>query len=208
MQCKLFLLFFSGIVSYTMPQGNSLTVTGVKTLKFQDDIYDGDTTGRTLSGGMGVLTDVTFGSKDVRRPKGWIGWNRNLVTTPYIVFEFEKQRIFRSVTFCCNLRDSYNITVFSDVKVGSSMTAEKFDSMIKYEAPVLLSGKFYRNYNATVDICGATGKYVKCEFSYRADWILISEVTFDSGKTFVCLRPVCTEPQQWWPRENVCAHAL
>ena len=44
MQCKLFLLFFSGIVSYTMPQGNSLTVTGVKTLKFQDDIYDGDTT--------------------------------------------------------------------------------------------------------------------------------------------------------------------
>ena len=46
--------------------------------------------GRTLSGGMGVLTDVTFGSKDVRRPKGWIGWNRNLVTTPYIVFEFEK----------------------------------------------------------------------------------------------------------------------
>ena len=67
------------------------------------------------------------------------------------------------------------------------MTAEKFDSMIKYEASVLSTGKFYRNYNATVDVCGATGKYVKYEFSYRADWILISEVTFDSGKTFVFL---------------------
>ena len=168
-----------------MPQGNSLTLKGVKTLKLHDDTYDGDTTDQTLSGGMGVLTDVTFGSKDVRRPKGWIGWNRNLVTAPYIVFEFEKQRMFRSVTFHCNLRDSYNITVFSEVKVGSSMTAAKFDSMIKYEPPVLSSGMFYRNYNATVDICGATGKYVKCEFSYRVDWILISEVTFDSGKTSV-----------------------
>ena len=38
------------------------------------------------------------------------------------------------------------------------------------------------NRNVTIDLCRRVGKSVRFNFTYRGQWILISEVIFNSGK--------------------------
>ena len=173
----------TGVVSYTTPQGNKIKIHGSE-FSLEDNKYDGILIDQTLTSGLGVLSDGLNGTGDLRsRNKRWIGWNKNLVTKPYILFDFDKQRLFRSVRFVCNLRDSSNITLFSAVTITSSITGRKFRSPVKHETKKVSSGKFWKTYSVTMSICGLTGKYIKVQFAYRSDWILLSEVSFDSGET-------------------------
>ena len=38
------------------------------------------------------------------------------------------------------------------------------------------------NHNIRIDLCRRVGKSVRFNFTYRGQWILISEVIFNSGK--------------------------
>jgi len=175
-----FLTHHSGLVKYQMPQGN----TGGGRYNFTDSSYDGFTKNNFLSAGLGMLTDGKLAPEDYAATDGWIGWNEKFTPTPYIIFEFLNIRIFRSMTLHCNVRDRTKIKLFSKVVVSFNVDGVSFNASRTYEPENVSSGLGGMNYNVTIDLCQHIGKLMKLNFTYMyaEGWILISEVTFDSGK--------------------------
>lgn len=184
-----FLTHYSGLVTYKMPQGN---IRGGK-YNFTDSSYDGYIKNHFLSAGLGMLTDGKLAPEDYVDSDGlgWVGWNAKYTPTPYIIFEFLDTGIFRSMTLHCNVRDRTKIKLFSKVVISFNVDGVSFDASVTYKPKSVSSGSSWMNHNVTIDLCQHIGKSVKLNFTYTGDWILISEVTFNSGKfkTFVLKRP-------------------
>ena len=166
-----------------MPQGN---VRGGR-YNFTDSSYDGFTEKHFLSSGLGMLTDGSLAPEDYVDTDGlgWIGWNAKDTPAPYIIFEFLDTRIFHSMTIHCNVRDRTKIKLFSQVEVSFDVDGVAFDASLTYKPKNVSSGSNWMNYNVTVDLCRHIGKLMKLNFTYTGHWILISEVTFNSGKFIV-----------------------
>lgn len=163
-----------------MPQGN---VKGGR-YNFTDSRYDGLIKRHLLSSGLGMLTDGNLDNEDYvnNDGKGWIGWNVKDTPAPYVIFQFLEIRIFHSMTIHCNIRDRTNIKLFSKVVVSFKLDAVAFDASLTCQPKAVSSGSSWMNYNFTIDLCRHKGKLVKLNFTYGGDWILISEVTFNSSK--------------------------
>ena len=138
-----------------------------------------------------MLTDGKLAPEDYAAAGGlgWIGWNVKYTLTPYIIFEFLNTRIFNSMTLHCNVRDRTKIKLFSKVVVSFIVGGVSFDASVLYNTKNVSSGSSWINYNVTIDLCRRIGKLMKLNFTYAGHWILISEVTFDSGKLEVLKRP-------------------
>lgn len=162
-----------------MPQGN----TRGGRYNFTDSSYDGFTKNHFLSAGLGMLTDGAFAPEDYvdTTGLGWIGWNAKYTPTPYIIFEFLNKRIFHSMTLHCNVRDRTKIKLFSKVVISFNVDGVSYDASLTYKPKNVSSGSSWMNYNVTIDLCRHIGKLMKLNFTYTGHWILISEVTFDSG---------------------------
>lgn len=165
-----------------MPQGNS---RGGR-YNFTDSIYDGLTKDNLLSFGLGFLSDGQLAPAPAdyvdSSGLGWIGWHAKDTPDPYVVFEFLGTRIFRSVTIHCNVGDQTGIKLFAEVKVSFSLDGTSFDTLRTHRPKDVTSGSSWINHNVTIDLCQHIGKYVKFNFTYAGEWILISEVAFRSGK--------------------------
>ena len=166
-----------------MLQGNSLDGR----YNFTDSSYDGLTEGRFLSSGLGMLTDGRLANEDltVNNGLGWIGWNMIETPKPYIIFDFLNKRIFISATFHCNVKDQTHIELFSRVEMRFDKTmwnGSPPDLMQELKEISIPSSSPSINRNVTVDLCRRVGKSVRFNFTYRGQWILISEVIFNSGK--------------------------
>lgn len=165
---------------YNMSQGNA---RGGK-YNFTDSIYDGFTKNNFLSNGLGFLTDGKLALADYVDSSGlgWIGWHARNTPAPYITFEFLDTRIFHSMTIHCNVRDRTKIKLFSEVEVSFNVDGVSYDASLTHRPKDVSSGSSWINYNVTVDLCRHIGKLVMLNFTYAGEWILISEVTFRSGK--------------------------
>ena len=166
-----------------MLQGNSLDGR----YNFTDSSYDGLTEGRFLFSGLGMLTDGQLASENltVNNGLGWIGWNMKETPKPYIIFDFLNKRIFTSATFHCNVKDQTHIKLFSRVEMRFDKTMSKGsppDLMQELKEISIPSSSPSITRNVTVDLCRRVGKSVRFNFTYRGQWILISEVIFNSGK--------------------------
>ena len=164
-----------------MPQGNSRQ--GM--YNFTDLIYDGEDKKDILSNGLGFLTDGKLAPADyaVSSGLGWIGWNSKDTPAPYIIFEFLQRRIFHSMTLHCNVRDGDNIKLFSKVDASFSVgDRDAFDGSLTHSPKDVSSGSSWLNSNVKVDLCRHIGRKLKLDFTYAAEWILISEVFFKSGE--------------------------
>ena len=179
-----FLLNYSGLVAYQMPQGNA---RGGR-YNFTDSRYDGLTKNNFLSSGLGMLTDGNLAPEDYIDSDGlgWIGWNVKDTPAPYVIFEFIEPRIFHSVTIHCNIRDPMKVNLFSKVVVEFNVNVVSFDANLTHKPEAVSSGSSWMNYNVTINLCRQIGKLVKLNFTYGGDWILISEVTFSSSKCNFC----------------------
>ena len=163
-----------------MLQGNSLDGR----YYFTDSSYDGLTKRFTLSSGLGMLTDGRLANEDftVNNGLGWIGWNIIETPQPYIKFHFLSERIFNSATFHCNVKDQTRIKLFSKVEISFSKNGNEFDTLQDYEPKEISTPLSSTNHNITIDLCRRVGKSLMFNFTYSGQWILISEVTFNSGK--------------------------
>ena len=165
-----------------MLQGNSLDGR----YNFTDSSYDGLTEGRLLFSGLGMLTDGRLASENlsVNNGLGWIGWNMKETPKLYIIFGFLNKRIFTSATFHCNVKDQTHIKLFSRVEIKFSETTQNGSSPDLMQEPKEISvpSSSSINHNVTIDLCRRVGKSVRFKFTYRGQWILISEVIFNSGK--------------------------
>lgn len=168
----------NGLTAYKMPQGNTLEGR----YNFTDSIYDGLIKNNFLSSGLGFLTDgsLAVADYDIDNGLGWIGWHSEHTPTPNIIFEFSDIRIFHNVTIHCNVRDSASIQLFSQVEVSFSNDGVTFNGTMSHRPKTIASGIGWKNHNVAIDLCRNTGKAVKFNFSYAGDWILMSEITFNS----------------------------
>ncbi|XP_067015936.1 discoidin domain-containing receptor 2-like isoform X2 [Acropora muricata] len=168
----------NGLTAYNMPQGNTLEGR----YNFTDSIYDGLIKNNSLSSGLGFLTDgsLALADYDIDNGLGWIGWHALHTPTPYIIFEFLDTRIFRNVTIHCNVRDRASIQLFCQVEVSFSNDGVTFNAKMSHRPKTITSGTGWKNHNVTIDLCQNTGKVVRFSFSYAGDWILMSEISFNS----------------------------
>lgn len=156
---------YSGLVTYTMPQGK----TREGRYSFTDSGYDGlITESHVLYAGLGMLTDGKLAPEDYfgTYGLGWIGWNAKHTPKPYIIFKFLNTRIFRAMTLHCNARDTEKIKLFSKVKIRFSIDGVYSSKSILYKPKKVSSGSSWMNYNVTIDLQQRIGKLVT--FVYRA----------------------------------------
>jgi len=175
-----------------MPQGERRG-TGVDLYDFT---YDGTVSDRSLSGGLGQLTDGVEGHHNFRLdPDGWghkgyewVGWRNDSTDRPgsnagfvEILFEFERVRNFTAVRFHANNMFSKDVRVFRRAVLWFSVngviyrdqTAVVFD----YMRDTLI--EFARNVIITVP--NHVARFVKAQLYFDARWLMISEVRFESS---------------------------
>lgn len=181
-----------------MPQGNTFEGR----YNFTDSIYDGLIKNNFLSSGLGFLTDGSLALADyeIANGLGWIGWHAVHTPVPNIIFEFLDTRIFLNVTIHCNVRDSASIQLFSQVEVSFSNDGVSFNATVSHRPKTIANGTGGKNHNVTIDLCRNTGKVVRFDFSYAGDWILMSEITFNSGRSmfYVMYRCCCFCFASYW----------
>jgi len=113
-------------VSYAIPQGSRRGLD----VDLSDATYDGDITdsGRTLTGGLGQLTDGILGQSNFRvdrhglRGYEWVGWRRredpgDEADYVELNFHFDGLRNFSSVNFHTNNQFSRDARVFRAARI-------------------------------------------------------------------------------------------
>ena len=175
-----------------------------ETYNFTDSSYDGLVKDNSLFGGLGMLTDGHLAPADYANTRGvgWIGWNAEDTPDPYIRFQFLNTRIFHSVTIHCNVRDEADVQLFSNVTIRFGEDVATFDKSLSFKPKQISSGLGWKNYNVTIDLCKHVGKFMELKFTHVGNWILISEISFNSGK-FLCF---FFERHIWTVSFHCCEH--
>ncbi|XP_046587172.1 discoidin domain-containing receptor 2 isoform X1 [Neodiprion lecontei] len=174
-----------GIVSYSMPQGDKRG-----NLEFFDATYDGHWDGVQLLRGLGQLTDGRTGADKIRmgyyddRRQGWVGWKNDTRSghPVEIRFEFDQVREFSAVHIYCNNQFTKDVQIFAEVSVLFSIGGKYYTG-----DPIVWTSMedkiFETSRNITVKLHHRVGKFVKLRFSFAAKWMMLSEITFDSGES-------------------------
>ncbi|EFN63527.1 Discoidin domain-containing receptor 2 [Camponotus floridanus] len=185
MRVELYGCYWSdGVVSYSMPQGDKRG----NGWEFFDATYDGHWDGE-LRRGLGQLTDGRTGPDNFKmyhdndRAQGWVGWRNDSRNQPVeIKFEFDKVREFSAVHIYCNNEFTRGVQVFSQVDTLFSIGGKYYTGEpITY---TYMEDKIFEtSRNITIKLHHRVGKFVKLRLHFSDRWIMVSEVTFDSGKT-------------------------
>ncbi|XP_058790715.1 epithelial discoidin domain-containing receptor 1-like isoform X2 [Phymastichus coffea] len=184
MRVELYGCYWSdGIVSYSMPQGE----TRSKDWEFYDVTYDGLWDGE-LRRGLGQLIDGKAGPDNYKngfhshvRGKGWVGWKNDTRNGQpiEIKFEFDRVREFSAVHIVCNNQFTKDVKMFSQLEALFSIGGKYYGGEpITYNS--VEDSIFEHAHNITVKLHNRVGKFVKLRLHFAAKWIMISEVTFVS----------------------------
>lgn len=175
----------TGIVSYSMPQGDKRGANW----EFYDTSYDGHWDGEKLKYGLGQLTDGRIAPDDFKEmfydrdnSQGWVGWkNDSRGDSPVeIVFEFDTVREFTGVHIFANNQFSKEVQVFARAKVFFSIGGRFYKGEpITYD--YMEDRIFETPRNVSIKLHHRVGRFVKLQLHFAARWMLLSEVTFDSA---------------------------
>ncbi|CAG2120321.1 unnamed protein product, partial [Medioppia subpectinata] len=168
-----------GPVAYSMPNG----VKGSRFGDLTDITYDGliGTDSGHLSGGVGQLVDGIKGLDNYKINKAfeWIGWQNAGNQTVDIVFDFESVHNFTTTSVNCHNSFTRNVRVFSTAHIWFSIDGIKWSTVpIKYTYQS--DNTLERPRDVIIHLQYRIGRYVKLSFTFGAQWLHISEITFDS----------------------------
>ncbi|GLV33666.1 Discoidin domain receptor [Carabus blaptoides fortunei] len=174
-----------GVVSYSMPQGDKRG----NGWEFYDTAYDGHWDGEELRRGLGQLTDGRVGPDNFKmsyyendRSQGWVGWrNDTRANKPIeIKFEFDGVREFTCVHIYCNNQFTKDVQVFSEAKVMFSVGGRKYKGEpITY---AYIEDRIFENSrNVSIKLHHRVGRFVKLQLHFASKWMMVSEVSFESG---------------------------
>ena len=169
-----------GLVSYKAPMGD----TYAGEIELIDDTYDGSMYREYMEGGLGQLTDGrTMFSQDIDHPNiafDWVGWQRDQ-HDGRVVFEFffDSPRNFTNLRLLSSNRFYTRISVFEWAQVHFSLDGRSYE-----EEPVV----YHHVRDSMIDssrwvlvrIPNRIGKSVKVTLTFDNDWMMISEVDFES----------------------------
>ena len=179
----------ANLLSYSMSRGDK---RGVE-IDLSDSTYDGKDENGYLSGGLGQLTDGQEGPSNFRLDpqnigvKGyeWIGWKNDTGDRKplEISFQFDSVRNFSAISLHCNNFFSKDVRVFRTATFYYSIGGRWYTSPpthYNYMRDELMEfGRWVR-----VRIPYRVGQFVKLVLTFDARWILVSEVSFESGESF------------------------
>ncbi|GFS57942.1 retrovirus-related Pol polyprotein from transposon TNT 1-94 [Trichonephila clavipes] len=98
-----------------------------------------------------------------------------------IIFTFDVVRNFSAVYFYCNNMHSRDVQVFSSAKIWFSIGGRYFHNQA-VQFSYLPDLFFDHSRNVTIFLHHGIGRVVKIELHFAARWLLLSEVSFDSGR--------------------------
>uniref|UniRef100_A0A8D9E443 Discoidin domain-containing receptor 2 n=1 Tax=Cacopsylla melanoneura TaxID=428564 RepID=A0A8D9E443_9HEMI len=161
--------------------------------EFSDLSYDGDVTGRMLTKGLGQLADGLYGADDFILEdhlnsfgSRWVGWPDDLLNGHplEIVFEFDSVQAFSSMSLHTNHLPTRDVQVFSAVKIFFSLDGKVWQSNYSPVKETPNPDLFPKNrtaFNVVVGLKNRVSRFAKVQLYFKARWILLSEVSFDSN---------------------------
>ncbi|XP_007554956.1 discoidin domain-containing receptor 2 isoform X2 [Poecilia formosa] len=179
--------WLDGLVSYSIPDGHQMIYRGLDVF-FNDSVYDGATAQR-LTKGLGQLTDGTWGLDDFLHshvPGAWpgydyVGWSNKTFPKGYVevVFDFDHIHNFTSMKVHCSNMFSRGVRLFRQATCFFRSESEWEPDPMTFRPsaePLSQSARF-----VTVPLGDRTASSIKCRFHFSDQWLLFSEVAFQSG---------------------------
>uniref|UniRef100_A0A8C6UTU1 receptor protein-tyrosine kinase n=1 Tax=Neogobius melanostomus TaxID=47308 RepID=A0A8C6UTU1_9GOBI len=193
-----------GLKAYTAPLGHIMQLSGLP-IYLNDSTYDGSTEQGMQFGGLGQLCDGVLGGDDFIETKelrvwpgyDYLGWSREALGQPSvdIEFHFEKPRIFHNMQVHSNNRHTQGVRVFSKVECLFKPGLLQPWSSPSLSLPVPLDDlKDPSSRPITLPLTGQVAQILRCKFFFADRWLLISEISFLSGKAPQLLHPAPSTP--------------
>ena len=134
-----------------------------------------------------MLTDGRLANEDltVNSGSGWIGWNMKETPKPFIIFDFLTKESSIQLLSIVTLKTRHISSCFLRVEIRFDKTMQNgyLPDLIQEPKEISISSSSPSiNRNVTIYLCRRVGKSVRFNFTYSGQWILISEVFFNSGK--------------------------
>jgi hypothetical protein len=168
-----------------MPVGQT-TMDGK--VHYKDTSYNGVIADGFYKDGTGILTDGKIGrvifTKEYKG-EGWVGWSSLLTQSQYIdiTFEFSGVRKFTYVTLTVNVDKERGNAVFNRSQIFFSSTKDGFSDTSFLQCYPSDFGTRNYSYNAheSLSLFGNTARFMKLRLYFGGKWLLISEISFNSG---------------------------
>ncbi|KAM9459679.1 discoidin domain-containing receptor 2 isoform 2-T2 [Salvelinus alpinus] len=183
--------WLDGLVSYSAPAGQEMTYRGLD-VHLNDSVYDGSMGLQSvgMEEGLGQLTDGTWGLDDFLHSHvygvwpgyDYVGWTNESFPKGYVemTFEFDRVRNFTSMKVHCNNMFSRGVRMFRQTSCYFRTSELDWESQpVSLRLPVdqvSQSARFI-----TVPLGGRMASAIKCRFAFNENWMMISEVAFQSG---------------------------
>ncbi|XP_054158125.1 discoidin domain-containing receptor 2-like isoform X2 [Oppia nitens] len=180
---ELYGCLYDGPVSYSMAQGEKTSRFG----DLMDKTYDGHRSqSGQLNDGLGQLVDGIKGLDNYKINKGfeWIGWQKSInKDNVEIVFDFPSVHNFTTTSINCHNSFSRDVRVFSSAQIWFSIDGIKWSTVpIKYTYQA--DNTLQRPRDVIIHLQYRIGRYVKMSLTFGAQWLHISEISFDSQSLF------------------------
>ena len=155
-------------------------------LTFSDTSYNGVITNGVYKDGTGILTDGKFGPEDAKQDegKGWVGWSTSLTESSYIdiTFEFSGVRKFKGVTLTVNVNKKHSHAVFNRSEIFFALIEDQFsDTVLQYCPKTLSDDDIQFKRIVSLSLCENTARFIKLRLYFGGEWLLITEISFNSG---------------------------
>ncbi|XP_065341619.1 discoidin domain-containing receptor 2-like isoform X2 [Cloeon dipterum] len=178
-----------GLVSYSANRAGSHSSIDSEPDPLEDISYDGQIERRTMSGGLGQLSDGRFGPDDLNidvstEAYRWVAWlNDSLGGHPLeITFEFDGLREFTAVHLHASNSVTRGVQIFSHALIYFGLDPERFQANAVHAAPKFLNMTVNdTSRNITIPLSRRLGRFVKVQLVFSAPLILLSEISFDSA---------------------------
>ena len=180
--CKCIFNIILALLSYSMSVGQRRKNGKVE---YEDTSYTGVITNDFYQDGTGILTDGKFGPVDAKslKGRGWVGWNDTKREYIDIIFEFSDVRKFKNVSLTVNVDWRRSNAVFNTSQIFFASTKDGLSdtSFLEYCPSGYAAQDNPYNANVTLSLCENTARFVKLRLYFGGIWLLITEISFNSG---------------------------
>uniref|UniRef100_A0A8C5R6C8 receptor protein-tyrosine kinase n=1 Tax=Leptobrachium leishanense TaxID=445787 RepID=A0A8C5R6C8_9ANUR len=175
-----------GLISYSMPEGETYVSSGHAVAFLNDSTYDGYLENRRLCGGLGQLTDGVQGLDDFTESHqytvwsgyDYVGWRKDTSQNGYVEMEFtfDRPRNFTEMKVHCNNMISMGVRIFQrseclfKPRPQADWDAERVGEVV---APDERNAKMVR-----IALQQRVGSSILCRFYFADRWLMFSEIYF------------------------------
>ncbi|CAN0340646.1 discoidin domain-containing receptor 2 [Lampetra fluviatilis] len=200
--------WLDGLVAYRAPVGHSMLPNDLRVIALNDSTYDGSSDNIAVYDGLGQLTDGVWGLDDFSMSHeyqvwpgyDYVGWSNDSLAEDYVEmdFLFDSVRNFTAMKIHCNNMFSHGVKIFSRVSCTfarrpGALWEPGHVSVTTVTDHVNPSARF-----VTVPLGHRPARHIRCQFYFADTWLLISEISFQSGTAvYNTTVPAITTPRRW-----------